>query len=184
LRKTQALRDVNYAGAQCLGTGTTAGPSDVNDTSNPRERRLVLRLLCHWRDLAADREMPRVSDVDGAAIPDLWPYCFMLDVRGAEPVFTFVGEYHVSSIGRDATGQPLSSVPAETLLNQGLSYYPRVLARAIPITLGGQFVDGDSRSILYRSIIMPLGEGDGRVSALIGGANCREVVSNDSLASS
>jgi hypothetical protein len=153
----------------------------VTDTTNPRERRLVLRLLGHWRDLAGDRAMPRVSDVDGAAIPELWPFCFMLDVRGAEPVFTFVGQFHVDSLGTNPTGQPLSSVPAETLLSQGLSYYPRVLARAIPITLGGQFVNRDGRTILYRSIIMPLGESDGPVPALLGGANCREVAAGESL---
>jgi hypothetical protein len=155
----------------------------VNETTNPRERRLVLRLLGHWRDLADDRAMPRVSDVDGAAIPELWPYCFMLDVRGAEPVFTYVGEFHVASVGRDPTGQPLSSVPPETLLSQGLSYYPRVLARAIPITLGGQFVNREGRTVLYRSIIMPLGEGEGPVPSLLGGANCREVAADETLAS-
>jgi hypothetical protein len=155
----------------------------VTDTTNPRERRLVLRLLGHWRDLAGDRAMPRASDVDGAAIPELWPYCFMLDVRGPEPVFTFVGDFHVAAVGRDPTGQPLSSVPTETLLSQGLSYYPRVLARAIPITLGGQFVDRDGRTILYRSIIMPLGESEGRVPMLLGGANCREVAADGSPAS-
>jgi hypothetical protein len=152
----------------------------VTETTNPRERRLVLRLLGHWRELTGDRAMPRASDVDGAAIPELWPYCFMLDVRGTEPVFTFVGSYHVESLGHDPTGQPLSSIPSETLLAQGLSYYPRVLARAIPITLGGQFVNRDGRTVLYRSIIMPLGEGDGRVPALLGGANCREVAADDS----
>jgi hypothetical protein len=153
----------------------------VTESTNPRERRLVLRLLGHWRDLAADRDMPRPADVDGARIPELWPFCFILDVTGAEPVFTYVGPFHVEALGRDPTGQPFSSLEGDTLLGQALSYYPRVLARAIPITLGGEFVNREGRTVLYRSIIMPLGEGDGRIPSLLGGANCREVAAADGM---
>ena len=55
------------------------------------ERRLVLRLLGHWRALCGDRKLPGYADVDPAAIPDLWPHSFLLEVDGAKGVPVFSG---------------------------------------------------------------------------------------------
>ena len=40
----------------------------------PEEQRLVLRLLSYWRELAGERPMPAVDDIDGTAIQDYRPY--------------------------------------------------------------------------------------------------------------
>lgn len=149
----------------------------MTESINPRERRLVLRLLSYWREIGGERDMPQPGDVDGGAIPDMWGYCFILDVRGSgEPAFSFIGEHHAAQLGRDLIGQPVSSAGSDTLLGQAASYFGQVLARGIPITLGGQFENRDQRIILYRSILLPLGEGEGRITAILGGANCRELV--------
>jgi hypothetical protein len=157
--------------------GLRVSISIVTETINPRERRLVLRLLSYWRELAGERAMPHPSDVDGSRIPDMWGHCFILDVRGTgEPVFGVIGEHHAAMLGSDLKGQAVSVAGSETLLGQAASYHRQVLARGIPITLGGQFVNREGRTVLYRSILLPLGEGEGRVMALLGGANCRELV--------
>lgn len=148
----------------------------MSEPINPRERRLVLRLLSYWRELAGEGAMPRPSDIDPSKIPDMWVHCYMLDVRGAnEPAFSYVGENHARILGRDVTGKPVSAVEPDTLLGQAASYHRQVLARGIPITLGGQFVSREKRTVLYRSILLPLGESEGRITALFGGANCREL---------
>ena len=149
----------------------------VTETINPRERRLVLRLLSYWRELAGERDMPQPSDIDGGRIPDMWGHCFLLEVRGSgEPAFGYIGEQLAAQLDKDLTGQAVSSAGSDTLLGQGASYHRQVLARGIPITLGGQFVNRERRAVLYRSILLPLGEGEGRITALFGGANCRELV--------
>jgi len=42
-----------------------------NDAPQGMERRLVLRLLTHWRDLAGEREYPSFSGLDPTAIPEI-----------------------------------------------------------------------------------------------------------------
>lgn len=125
--------------------------------------------------------MPRTSDLDGGRIPDLWPSCFLLDVSAGEPTFGYVGETHRATLGRDPTGTALATLEPDTLLAHAASYHARVLARAIPITIGGQFVDRDGCGILYRSILLPLGD-DGRIAALLGGANGRAVAADGPMA--
>jgi hypothetical protein len=149
----------------------------VTEVTNPRERRLVLRLLSYWREIAGERAMPRRSDVDGSKISDMWGHCFLLDVPDSgEPVFSYVGEHYPS--GSDLLGRTVSAAGGDNLLGQAASYHRQVLARAIPITLGGQFVSREKNTVLYRSILLPLGEEEGRVTALLGGANCRELASD------
>jgi hypothetical protein len=120
--------------------------------------------------------MPAPKDVDGKRIPDMWGHCFLIDLRPAdEPVFSYVGEHHIDTFVRDPKGRPVSAAGADTLLGQAVSYHRQVLARGIPITLGGQFINGSGRTVLYRSILLPLGE-EGRIVGLLGGANSRELV--------
>lgn len=155
-----------------MGTSIT-----VTETTNPRERRLVLRLLSYWREIAGERDMPRPSSVDGSKIVDMWGHCFTLELRGpTEPVFGYIGEHHIAKLPGNLVGQGVSSAGSDTLLGQAASYHRQVLARGIPITLGGQFVNPEGRTVLYRSILLPLGEDGGRITALLGGANCRELV--------
>ena len=120
--------------------------------------------------------MPVLSDIDGSKIPDMWVHCFVLDIPPAgEPTFGYVGEEHLAKLDKNPKGTKLSAVGGDTLLGQAVSYHRQVLARGIPITLGGQFVNRERRTVLYRSILLPIGE-DGKITALLGGANCRELL--------
>jgi hypothetical protein len=121
--------------------------------------------------------MPHPNDLDGAKIPDIWGHCFTLEVRGSgEPVFEYIGDQHAAKLDSDLKGKPVSAAGSDTLLGQAASYHRQVLARGIPITLGGQFVNREGRTVLYRSILLPLGEGGGQIMALLGGVNCRELL--------
>lgn len=124
--------------------------------------------------------MPAPADVDGSQIPDMWGHCFLVDVRPAGgPVFDYVGEHHLNGLVRgDSKGLPLSAASTDTLLGQAVSYHHQVLARGIPITLGGQFATTGGRTVIYRSILLPLGE-EGRIVGLLGGANSRELTSGE-----
>ena len=45
--------------------------------------------------------------------------------------------------------------------------------KKIPTTLGGNFVNGKGQTVLYRSVIAPLNDGQGNVGFLLGAANCK-----------
>ena len=62
--------------------GSDSGGGAGNDAPKGMERRLVLRLLTHWRELVGERDYPSFSELDPASIPDIWSYCFVLDIDG------------------------------------------------------------------------------------------------------
>jgi len=140
---------------------------------------MVVRLLQYWRGLGSDIRIPSRSGIDPKAIPDMWPNCAILDVDGKEtdPEITYIGSELTAHAGADLSGRKLSSVPADTLVSTGFSYFGQVLAKKAPITFGGEFTDSRGVTILYRSIILPLSADGTRIDRLLAAANCREVVS-------
>ena len=102
----------------------------------PRERRLVLRLLAYWRDLAPEGQLPAAHCIQPADIADMWPACFTLDLGGPKPIFAYVGGLHVAHHGRDLTGRPAEEAGTDTLLGHAVEYFEEVLSRKIPITYG------------------------------------------------
>jgi hypothetical protein len=142
------------------------------------ERRLVVRLLHYWRGLSDGDRIPSESEIDPKAIPDMWPNCAVLDIAGKEtdPEFTFVGAELTARAGAELSGRRLSQTPPDTLVAKGLSYFGQVLAKRVPITIGGDFTDGRGVRILYRSIILPLAKDGNGIDRLLAAANGREVV--------
>jgi len=149
----------------------------MTDMEMPRqiEQRLVLRLLNYWRELADDRAMPTVYDIGSKTVGDIRDDCFILEfVESGELVFRFVGERQKAVLGSDPAGLPLSAIDEETLLGRAVSYRAHVLERKTPVSVGGQFIDKAGQTVLYRSILLPLGED--KITALLGCVNSRVVV--------
>lgn len=144
------------------------------------ERRMVLRVLDHWRKLGNEDEMPMVAAVDPVKIPD-WPCCYLLDVGNHpdDPVFTDVGRAVLDDCGSDIRGLALSQVPRDTLADRASQYWRRVIAKRVPISMGGDFIHRRGCRVLYRSIILPLSGDDDRVVALLGAVNCRDLAFGD-----
>ena len=145
----------------------------VLEPVDPRERRLVLRLLGHWREIAGERDLPAFSDVVGAAIPDMWDYSFLIDLRKGEPAFAHFGAWHAEFYGTDMTGRALKELTRDTLAERSVRYLPEVLRRRIPITYGGEVTEPEGRKILYRSILMPLSDDGETLTGIFGGSNCK-----------
>ena len=141
------------------------------------ERRLVLRLLSYWRELADDGQLPSFADVDPAQIPDMWANCFVLDVAGqaSDPVFRTIGRELAERICADFVDKRVSDTPEGTLLHVAVSYLQEVLDKKVPISRGGEFNKPDGIRVLYRSILLPMSDDGETISGLLGAANCREV---------
>jgi len=149
----------------------------MSETAHPAERRLVLRLLHHWRQLAGDRNMPSVRDIAPEPMGDMWPHAFVLRMAASgEPGYEHVGTAFASELTRDLIGAAVGSTPVETLLRQATRYWDMVADKKVPISLGGEFRHRRGELLLYRSIILPLSEDGTRIDHLLGAANCRAVV--------
>lgn len=123
--------------------------------------------------------MPARGAFDPEAIPELWPWCFLIDVEArAQGRIVAAGSGHHDFHGRNPEGMSLTELPEATLLGQAVAFAGDVLERKVPASYGGNFIDIHGRDLLYRSILLPLGEDrpeheGGRIVALLGGANCR-----------
>jgi len=144
---------------------------------NGRERRMVLRLLEFWRDAKGAASFPTPAQMGETAMPDLYPFCIVLDVTGdpTHPVVTAVGRTISSYAEGGLKGLPTSRFAADTLPFQAVAYAAEVLRKGVPISRGGSFVDKRGVTILYRSIVAPLAADGETVTGLIAAANCREV---------
>jgi hypothetical protein len=139
---------------------------------DPRERRLVLRVLAYWRDLVPEDGLPAAHSIQPADIAELWPACFTLDLSGEKPIFSYLGETHVAHFGRDLGGLPVEEAGTDTLLGRATEYLDEVLTRKIPITYGGTFTGADGEPVLYRSILLPLADEGEEINGILGAANC------------
>jgi len=141
------------------------------------ERRLVLRLLGYWRDIRGDEGYPTFADVDPAAIPDIWPHCFVLETAdpGADPVFRAVGAEIAKHFPGAIVGRRVSEITRQSLFSVTIDYLDQVLSKGAPISHGGEFYQDDGSKILYRSIVLPMSDDGETISGLLCAANCREV---------
>lgn len=141
------------------------------------ERRLVLRLLGYWREIRGDDDYPTFSDVDPAAIPDIWPHCFVLEASkaGDDPIFRAVGDEIAGHFPGVIIGRRVSELTDQSLFSVTIDYLGQVLSKGAPISHGGEFYRDDGTKILYRSIVLPMSDDGETVSGLLCAANCREV---------
>lgn len=152
-------------------------PPTSDDATNPIERRLVMRVLKRWRELAGERDMPALVDVTGEAMPDLWSNCFVLGVEAGTAALSFrhVGAAFLDDGLNGLVGQPPSAVPSETLLGQAVKACPIVMRKLVPNSVGGSFTHRSGRLMLYRAIVLPLARDGRQLEALLGAVNGRTV---------
>jgi hypothetical protein len=149
----------------------------MSETTHPSERRLVLRLLKYWRQIAGDRGMPSQPDLSPEAMTDMWPQCYVLKLNtGSEPTYRDIGSAFAEELGIDLLGKPVASTPVDTLLRQATRYWDMVADKGVPISLGGEFRHRRGELLLYRSIILPLSTDGKRIDHMLGAANCRVVI--------
>jgi len=141
-----------------------------------QEQRLVLRVLARWRGLCHGAALPRRSQIDPQLFGQDWANCLLLDVdpRLERSRFAAVGENLRDPNWPTLERQSLAECQESTLLYVATSYAARVLAKGVPISTGGVGIH-EGQPIVYRSILLPLAEGEGRIDGMLGAANFREI---------
>ena len=146
------------------------------DVPQGMERRLVVRLLRYWRDLAGGaRDYPARSELDPRRIADTWPSCFVLDLSGgqSDPSIEYLGETLAALCGDPGEGTPTSAIAPESLLLHATSRTGTVTSLKVPVVFGGAFRNWGDESLLYRGILAPLGTEPLGVTHLLGAASAR-----------
>ena len=144
------------------------------DVPQAMERRLVVRLLHHWRELAgAGRDYPVRGDLDPRLIDDAWPSCFVLDLSADrdDPAVEYVGETLGALSGIPEAGTPASAIAPRSLLARAAARAGTVASVKVPVVFGGSFQNGSDESLLYRGILAPLGTEPNGVTHLLGAAS-------------
>ena len=141
------------------------------------ERRLVLRLMAHWRMLCDDREYPSFFDLDLYTIPDIWENCLVIEIfeDGDEPRFRAVGDALAAQLEFSLIDEPISVAPDKSLPGVAISFLDEVLEKGVPISRGDEYFKDDGTKVLYRSILLPMSDDGETISGILGAANCREV---------
>ena len=146
------------------------------DAPKGMERRLVLRLLTHWRELVGEGEYPSFSQLEPELIPDIWDYSFVLDICGhlADPVFRVAGPKFAAYSSVDFRNLRVSQAPRDSLIEKAVEFVQEVIAKQVPISRGGEFFKSDGVKVFYRGIMLPTSDDGITVTGLLGAANCRE----------
>ena len=156
-------------------TEIKTGLEVMGEVPKGMERRMVHRLLIHWREAQQDKNNPSLDDVLRQDLGDIVSmiYVLRLSKEGGEPIFERISESFSEELTEDLIGKPVSQIPDGTLLSQATRYFERVLKKGVPITQGGEFTHARGDTILFRSIILPL-DGEGKkITCLLGAANCK-----------
>jgi hypothetical protein len=145
------------------------------DDAWKNERRLVLRLLGYWQQLRGARSYPSIADIDPSVIEADWPDCVLIERR--EPsnssLYRHVGHRLLPPDWATQEGHPVADTPKGTLLQPATSFLSMVLAKEVPISIGGQYDTIGKGPVLYRAILMPLSSDGKHIDGLFGGTNCR-----------
>lgn len=140
-----------------------------------RESRLALRVLAVWRLASAEDELPRAGMLSAADTGEDAAHIFMIEVpRQGGARFSHIGEaVRVAGWPNDAV--PLvADCPDDSVLGLVARHWREIVERRVPVTRGGAGVN-DGEPVLYRGVLMPLVDADGRISLIMGAANWRAV---------
>lgn len=150
----------------------------VSNTYPYGERRLSLRLLRYWREKCGPRGLPVENDLDPEELGPDWEYCFLLQSRDVANIedynFTYLGQkimkaYFDTNI--DAHNQFMVGPNAFRLSK----HFAQVLETGAPVLDEGEFETLHGRRVLYRQVLLPLGDHDKGIEAIFGGMNYKIV---------
>jgi hypothetical protein len=160
--------------------GAAMGETDQPEQTPPdrnRERRGTYRALAYWEKLCAQGTVPTSRQLDDDAPSDLRSSLFVVSVGypAESSVIADAGATLDSICGKPAAGRSLAeAIPAS--LRDTFADLTRVIRTyGKPVLNSGTALTGDGRTVLYRSILMPIGTADGKITSYLGAIGCRQL---------
>ena len=134
------------------------------------ERRWTVQLYRAWDTARSGTALPCMTDFDLGVIEALGADCFLLELEGGAeaPRFRYFGRALAAQIGRDLTGQAISSLSQPSLLAEIAEQYSQAVARRRPIGLEGLFTLDVDEHLAYRGVLLPFAKDGSQVDAVLG----------------
>lgn len=147
-------------------------PGPRSDWPAHAERRLTYKLLNYWDSLRGTRPFPAPADIDGRAIPELWPWCFIIDTEHSFPshYFLYLGKDLAEYSGIYLSGEHDWRM---TLLDKAAAHLDCTLTRREPTIIEDELTRYDGRQLLFRCIMLPLSDDGETINQVLGAANGR-----------
>lgn len=151
-------------------------------TSAALDRRMTMRVLQIWKGLSQSASLPRRSQIDPRLFGPDWANCLLIDI---DPVpersrMAFIGDNLRDTSWPPFDRQCVNDFVAGTLLHLATSRLSLVLENAAPVSFGGSALHGEG-PILYRAILLPLGEQGRVIDGVLGAVNYRELSLSEGL---
>ena len=142
------------------------------------ERRLTVRLLRYWNELRGIRPMPHENDIDPDELGEDWDRCFLMQVRDIANVqdynFTYLGK-RILRAYRDGALDEYNSHLVGPNANCLSKHFLHVIDREAPVYDEGELHTLNGRRLLFRQLLLPLGDENKGVESIFGGVNYKIV---------
>ena len=149
-----------------------------NDIYPYNERRLGVRLLRYWQEKRGMRPMALENDLDPEELGDDWDYCFLLQARDVANIqdynFTYLGRKIMNAYFDKAIDEHNQFMVGPNAFRLS-GHFSRVLESKAPVMDEGEFETLHGRRVLYRQVLLPLGEEEEGVQAIFGAMNYKIV---------
>ena len=133
-------------------------------------RRMHERIRQYWESLKEGRRFPNESEINPAAISDVWDYCFLVNMSKGKVSRGFSYEYMgpalAEAYGVNLTGVEqcdTKDVPHVALM---LRQFDEVLESGEPALHDAEFENAKRMHIKYRCCLLPMG--GGKVQYILG----------------
>lgn len=146
------------------------------------ERRLVSRVLRHWREMATGRRFPSTVEIDPWIVGNDWEYCFVIRLRQEQQAtFLMVGAALLPDAGTALEYKPIVMCPPNTVLATVLKHLPRCIADAAPLSIEGP-TQHCGASVLFRAVLLPLADDGSHIDGMFGAVNYRAMKPGEEMA--
>ncbi len=146
---------------------------DATAKNHKEERRYNYRLIRYWNELRGDRLFPSENEIDPEELgEEIWRNCYVIQVRDIEMVedynYTYLGEaineaYQCGML--DAHNTHIISPNARQLAHG----FNQVIESKKPLIQNSSFQAADGHTVHYRQSMLPIGNSDDKVEAILGG---------------
>jgi hypothetical protein len=137
------------------------------------ERRLVSRVLRHWREMAAGRRFPSTVEVDPWLVGNDWESCFVIRLgQEREATFLMVGATLLPDAGAALEYRPIIMCPPNAVLATTLKHLARCITDEAPLSIEGT-TSHCGASVLFRAVLLPLAADGIHIDGMFGAVNYR-----------
>lgn len=140
---------------------------------NQSSRRITSILKNYWNYVKEQRTFPSEDEIKQNDIPEIWDNCFIVRADNTcystdDYKYIYMGQNVKKAFGEDLTGMTIEKMHAPEAVHLAQKY-EKVLASKAPIYDSGQLHLDSGKTVLYRQILLPLGENGITIKAILGG---------------